>query len=100
VQLQHPEKVEGEDYRIPSSARFREWRRFLVPIFHYLSLPVLKLAEKLRARYDSTIKLGIFVFQTALRCELKDKVTTEKDHHRQRSPQVRHCAVGQGGGGG
>jgi hypothetical protein len=46
VQLQHPEKVEGDDYRIPSSARFREWRRFLGPICHYLSLSVIKLATK------------------------------------------------------
>ena len=28
VQLQNPSKVEGEYYRIPSGARFREWRRF------------------------------------------------------------------------
>jgi len=26
---EYPDKVEGKDYRIPSEARFREWRRFL-----------------------------------------------------------------------
>ena len=75
VQLQHPDKVEGDDYRIPSSARFREWRRFLGPICHYLSLSVIKLAEKIHALHDATTKLGISVFQTAFRCELKNEVT-------------------------
>ena len=46
VQLQRPGKVEGDDYRISSSARFRKWRRFLWPICHYLSLSVIKLATK------------------------------------------------------
>jgi hypothetical protein len=36
VQLQHPDKVDGDDYRIPSWARFRKWRRFLWSIRHYL----------------------------------------------------------------
>jgi hypothetical protein len=63
VQLQHPDKVEGDDYRIPSSARFREWRRFLRPIYHCLSLSVIKLATKIHALHDSTTKLGISKFK-------------------------------------
>jgi hypothetical protein len=70
-----PEKVEGDDYRIPSSARFREWRRFLGPICHYLSLSVIKLAETINALRDATTELGISFFQTAFRCELKGAVT-------------------------
>ena len=63
VQLQHPGKVEGDDYRIPSSARFHEWRRFLGPIWHYLSLSVIKLATKIHALHDATTKLGISKFK-------------------------------------
>jgi len=63
LQLQHPEKAEGDDDRIPSSARFREWRRFLEPICHYLSLSVIKLATKIHALHDATTKLGISKFK-------------------------------------
>jgi hypothetical protein len=41
LQLPRPDKVEGDEYR-PLPARFREWRRFLGPICHYLSLSVIK----------------------------------------------------------
>ena len=75
VQLQHPDAVEGDDYRIPSAARFQEWRRYLAPICHYLSLSVIKLAGRLHALHDATTKLGISVFQTAFRCEIKNPVT-------------------------
>jgi hypothetical protein len=63
VQLQPPDKAEGDDYRIPSSARFREWRCFLGPICHYLSLSVIKLATKTHALHDATTKLGISKFK-------------------------------------
>jgi hypothetical protein len=63
VQLQRPEKVEGDDYRISSSARFREWRRFLWPIRYYLSLSVIKLATKIHALHDAATKLGISKFK-------------------------------------
>jgi hypothetical protein len=74
MQLQHPDKVEGNDYRIPLSARFREWRRFLGPICHYLSLSVIKLATKIHALHDATtkpnsnfeMKLHLKVFQQVL----------------------------------
>jgi hypothetical protein len=75
AQLQQPDKVDGDDYRILSSARFREWRRFLGPICNYLSQSAIKLAEKIHALHDSTTKLGIYIFQMAYRCELKDAVT-------------------------
>ena len=45
VQLQHPGKVEGQDYRVPPAQRFREWRRFLKPICHFVALSVVKDAE-------------------------------------------------------
>jgi hypothetical protein len=63
VQLQHPEKVEGDGYRIPSSARFLEWRHFFWPICHCLSLSVIKLATKIHALHDETTKLGISKFK-------------------------------------
>jgi hypothetical protein len=63
VQLQLPDKVKSGDCRIPSSARFREWRRFLGPICHYLSLSVIKLATKIHALHDATTKLGISKFK-------------------------------------
>ena len=63
MQLQRPGKVEGDDYRISSSARFRKWRRFLGPICHYLSLWVIKLATKIQTLHDATTKLGISKFK-------------------------------------
>ena len=75
VQLQHPAKVEGEDYRIPSAAHFREWRRYLEPICHYISISVDKLAALVHCPHDATTKMCISVIETAFRCELKDKVT-------------------------
>jgi hypothetical protein len=63
VQLQYPGKVEGDDYRTPSSAHFREWRRFLGPIRHYLSLPVIKLATKIHGLLGAITKLGISKFK-------------------------------------
>jgi hypothetical protein len=39
-----PGKKKGVDFRVPSDARFREWRKYLEPISHFLSLSVI--AEK------------------------------------------------------
>ena len=78
VQLQHPGKVEGQDYRVPPTQRFREWRRFLKPICHFVALSVVKDAERTHAIHDATSKLGVSIFQTAFRCELKREDGTTK----------------------
>jgi hypothetical protein len=69
VQLEHPEAVEGDDYRIPDAKRFREWRRYLAPICHFLALSVVKLATRTQVAHGTTTKLGTSIFQTCFRCE-------------------------------
>ena len=56
VRAEYPEKKEGADYRIPNSSRFREWRRYLEPICHYIGVSVLKLAVRSHLLNDATTK--------------------------------------------
>ena len=56
VRAEYPEKEEGVDYRIPNSSRFREWRRYLEPICHYIGVSVLKLAVRSHLLNDATTK--------------------------------------------
>lgn len=72
VAFQHPDKVEGKDYRIPAAARFKEWRSFLAPICNFLAVSIIRLAVRVHLLHDATTKDGISVFQTAARVELKD----------------------------
>ena len=69
--FENPEKKEGTDFRIPSHQRFKEWRSFLGPVCHYLSVSVIKLAVRTHLLHDATTKDGISVFQTTARVELK-----------------------------
>ena len=70
LRAEYPEKIEGEDYRVPDAGRFREWRRNLEPLCHYISLSVIKVADRLHAAHDATTKNHIHVFQTCFRCEI------------------------------
>ena len=69
--FENPEKKEGTDFRIPPHQRFKEWRSFLGPVCHYLSVSVIKLAVRTHLLHDATTKDGISVFQTTARVELK-----------------------------
>lgn len=72
LRLEYPDKVESVDYRMPDASRFREWRRYLEPICHYVALSVIKVASRTHVAHDATTKNGIHVLQTAFRCELVD----------------------------
>ena len=71
IRAEYPEKKEGVDFRIPDASRFREWRRYLEPISHYIGVSVLSLSVKSHLLHDATTKNHVHVFQTCFRCELK-----------------------------
>ena len=71
VRAEYPEKKEEADYRIPNSSRFRDWRRYLEPICHYIGVSVLKLAVRSHLLNDATTKNHVHVYQSCFRCELK-----------------------------
>lgn len=73
LRLEYPDKIESVDYRMPDASRFREWRRYLEPICHYVALSVIKIASRTHVAHDATTKNGIHVLQTAFRCELVDE---------------------------
>jgi len=73
LRIEYPEKKEGNDYRIPDASRFREWRRYLEPISHYLAVSVIRIASRTHVMYDATTKNHVHVFQTSFRCEIKTK---------------------------
>ena len=70
VVFENPDLKEGVNYRIPSAARFKEWRSFLGPVCHYISVSVIKLAVRTHLLHDATTKDGISVFQTTARVEI------------------------------
>jgi hypothetical protein len=72
VAFQHPHLVENVDYRIPSAARFKEWRMFLGPICHFIAVSIIRMAVRVHLLHDATTKDGISVFQTAARVEMPD----------------------------
>ena len=71
IRAEYPEKKEGADFRIPDANRFREWRRYLEPISHYIGVSVLKLSIKSHLLHDATTKNHIHVYHTCFRCELE-----------------------------
>ena len=71
--FENPDLKEGVNYRIPSAARFKEWRSFLGPVCHYISVSVIKLAVRTHLLHDATTKDGISVFQTTARVEVPRK---------------------------
>jgi hypothetical protein len=73
VQLEHPDKEEGKDYRIPDEKRFREWRNYLGPICHYLGVRVINIAERTHGAHDATNKNNMEIFNTSFVCELKSR---------------------------
>jgi hypothetical protein len=70
LRLEYPTKIEGTDYRIPDASRFREWRRYLEPISHFIGLSVIKLSGRNHVSHDATTKNGVHVLQTCVRCEI------------------------------
>jgi len=70
VRAEYPDKKEGTDYRIPDSSRFREWRRYLEPISHYIGVSVLSLSIRSHLLNDATTKNHVHVYQSCFRCEL------------------------------
>jgi hypothetical protein len=78
---EYPDKREGVDYRVPSDARFREWRRYLEPICHYLSVSVIAIADRTHIMHDATTKHHIHIIQSVYRCEFHndDGTTTVLD---------------------
>jgi hypothetical protein len=74
LRLEYPEKIEGADYRIPEASRFREWRRYLEPICHFVGLSVIKLSDRAHVSHDATTKNGVHVLQTCVRCEIKNEI--------------------------
>ena len=60
-------------YRIPDASRFREWRRYLEPICHFVGLSVIKLSDRSHVSHDATTKNGVHVIQTCVRCEIKNE---------------------------
>ena len=58
VELQHPHLVENEDCRIPSVARFREWRMFSGPICHFIAVSTIRAAVRVHLTHDATKKRG------------------------------------------
>jgi hypothetical protein len=73
LRLEYPEKIEGTDYRIPDASRFREWRRYLEPICHFVGLSVIKLSDQMHVSHDATTKNGVHVLQTCVRCEITNE---------------------------
>ena len=73
LRLEYPEKIEGTDYRIPDASRFREWRRYLEPICHFVRLSVIKLSDQTHVSHDATTKNGVHVLQTCVRCEIANE---------------------------
>ena len=73
LRLEYPEKIEGSDYRIPDASRFREWRRYLEPICHFVGLSVIKLSDRAHVSHDATTKNGVHVLQTCVRVEIKNE---------------------------
>ena len=73
LRLEYPEKNEGTDYRIPDASRFREWRRYLEPICHFVGLSVIKLSDRSHVSHDATTKNGVHVLQTCIRCEIENE---------------------------
>ena len=71
LRTEYPEKEEDADYRIPDAARFREWRRYLEPISHYMAVSVINLAKRMHVMHDATTKNHVHVFQTSFRCEVE-----------------------------
>jgi hypothetical protein len=69
LRTEYPDKTEGVDYRVPSDARFREWRRYLEPICHFLSLSVIAVADRTHIMHDATTKHHIHIIQSVYRCE-------------------------------
>ena len=59
LRLECPDKKEGEDYRMPSEARFQEWRRMLEPICHYLSVSVITLADRIHIIHAKRLEDGL-----------------------------------------
>ena len=70
LRAEYPHKKEGEDYRVPDPGRFKEWRRYLEPISHFLSLSVIKIATRVHGAHDATTKNHMHAFQSCCRCEI------------------------------
>lgn len=70
VTMLHPDQVEGTDYRIPSAKRFNEWRRYLEPICHFLSVSTIGLAVRTHLSNDATTKKHVHILMAVYRCEL------------------------------
>ena len=73
LRAEYPEKEEGKDYRVRDPSRFREWRRYLEPISHYLSLLSSKshracMVPMMRRQNH------IHVFQSCCRCEIEGRM--------------------------
>lgn len=73
VAFESPDLKEGADYRIPDAPRFRRWRRFLLPISHYIGVSVVKMANISHLMHDATTKHGIHYLHTCMRVELEVK---------------------------
>ena len=73
LRFECPDKKEGVDYRMPSEARFQEWRRMLEPICHYLSVSVITLADRIHIMHDATTKNHIHIIQSVYRCEITNE---------------------------
>ena len=71
VEFEYPTFKEGRDYRIPDAKRFSEWRLFLGPLGHYVSLSVIKVSQRWHGAHDATTKRNIHIFQTQARCEVE-----------------------------
>ena len=80
VAFEHPTKVEGEDYRVPSAQRFREWRMMIEPIAHYMSVSLITLSDHYHLAHDASTKGKLMhIYQTAVTCVLKDAETNEEE---------------------
>jgi hypothetical protein len=74
----YPDSVEGRDYRIPTIAQLKRWRRFLEPISHFISLSAMDKADMIHLLSDACTKRQTGVFHINAKLEVRGEDGTTK----------------------
>ena len=67
----YPGSVEGTDYRLPTIAQLKRWRRFLEPISHFISLSAMDKADMIHLLSDACTKRQVGVFHINAKLEVR-----------------------------